>query len=110
MDVRRELAFTARFSPVELSEIIGKKSSPDLETEFVVVQGVADLVVLLPDEIWLVDFKTDDVQSGDLTAKINTYTQQLRLYARALAKINTRPVTNCWLHFLSADKTIPVEI
>ena len=58
-NVKRELAFTARFSPAELAEIIGAKAEAGLENEFVVVQGVADLVVLLPEEIWLVDFKTD---------------------------------------------------
>jgi ATP-dependent helicase/nuclease subunit A len=109
-DVKRELAFTAKFSPQELSEIIGIKSSPDLENEFIVVQGVADLVVLLPKEIWLVDFKTDEAVTDDLPGKIKTYTPQLELYASALAKIYSRPVTNCWLHFLSAHKTVPVKI
>jgi ATP-dependent helicase/nuclease subunit A len=109
-NAKRELAFTAKFSPEELSETVGTKLSPDLENEFIVVQGVADLVVLLPKEIWLVDFKTDDVRAGDLPGKIKTYTPQLRLYASALAKIYARPVTNCWLHFLSGQKTVPVKI
>jgi ATP-dependent helicase/nuclease subunit A len=100
-NVKRELAFTAKFSPQELSEIIGTKSSPDLADEFVVVQGVADLVVLLPDEVWLVDFKTDDVRENELARKIKSYKPQLKLYALALEKIYSRPVTNRWLHFLS---------
>jgi ATP-dependent helicase/nuclease subunit A len=109
-DVKRELAFTAKFSPQELSEIIGTKSSPDLENEFIVVQGVVDLVVLLPKEIWLVDFKTDEAVADDLPGKTKTYAPQLKLYASALAKIYGRPVTNCWLHFLSAQKTVLVKI
>jgi ATP-dependent helicase/nuclease subunit A len=109
-NVKRELAFTAQFSPQELSEITGTKSSPDLADEFVVVQGVADLVVLLPDEIWLVDFKTDEIYSNGLADKTKIYAPQLKLYASALAKIYLRPVTNCWLHFLSAQKTVDVEI
>jgi len=109
-DVRRELAFTAKFSPQELSEIIGTKSEAGLEREFVVVQGVADLVVLLPKEIWLVDFKTDEVRADELAGKIKIYEPQLKLYASALAKIYSRPVANCWLHFLSAQKTVDVKI
>ena len=104
-DIRRELAFTARFSPVELAEITGVRSAPGLENEFVVVQGVADLVVLRPEEIWLLDFKTDAIRDGELAEKSRFYTPQLRLYARALAKIYRRPVTQCWLHFLSARHT-----
>jgi ATP-dependent helicase/nuclease subunit A len=103
--VRRELPFTAKFSPAELAQIVGPDPAAGLENEFVVVQGVADLVVLLPEEIWLVDFKTDAVRPDELPAKTKLYTPQLKLYARALANIYARPVTACWLHFLSLNRT-----
>ena len=106
--VRRELAFTAGFSPVELDKIFGRNSKANLSNETIVVQGVADLVALLPKEIWLVDFKTDDVRAKDLPEKTQFYSTQLTLYARALEKIYSRPVTNCWLHFLSVRKTVPI--
>jgi ATP-dependent helicase/nuclease subunit A len=108
--VKRELPFTAKFSPMELAEITGAKAEAGLENEFVVVQGVADLVVMLPGEIWLVDFKTDQVRADELPAKTKLYEPQLKLYARALEKIYSRPVDNCWLHFLDARKTVDVEI
>jgi ATP-dependent helicase/nuclease subunit A len=108
-NVRRELAFTARFSPAELAAISGAKSAPELEDEFVVVQGVADLVVLLPEEIWLADFKTDEVRPAELPEKTRFYAPQLKLYAHALEKIYSLPVTKRWLHFLSARKTVNVE-
>jgi ATP-dependent helicase/nuclease subunit A len=104
-NVRRELAFTARFSPAELEAMTGVKSAAGLEGEFVVVQGVADLVVLLPKEIWLVDFKTDDIRRDGLPDKIRAYAPQLKLYAQALEKIYSRPVTARWLHFLAAKRT-----
>ena len=104
-NVRRELAFTARFSPAELAALTGVKSTSGLENEFVVVQGVADLVVLLPEEIWLVDFKTDDVRPAGLPEKTRLYAPQLKLYARALEKIYARPVAKRWLHFLAARRT-----
>ena len=109
-NVKRELSFTAKFRPAELWEIAGIKSEAGLEKEFVVVQGVADLVVLLPDEIWLVDFKTDTVQVGDLPEKIKTYAPQVRLYASALGKVYSRPVTHCWVHFLAVSKTLDMNI
>src|SRR5262249_41614280 len=56
--VRRELRFTARLSATEVAEVVGEPAVPELANEFVIVQGVVDLVVLLPEEIWLVDFKT----------------------------------------------------
>ena len=108
--MRRELPFTARFSPAEIAEITGAKTESGLENEFVVVQGVADLTVILPDEIWLVDFKTDQARADELPEKIGIYTPQLKLYARALAKIYSRPVTNCWLHFLAERQTADAVI
>ena len=107
-NVRRELPFTARFSPAELAEIIGGETVAGLENEFVVVQGVADLAVLLPAEIWLVDFKTDDVGTDGLPEKIKTYAPQLKLYAAALEKIFNRKVTRRALHFLTAKKTVEI--
>jgi ATP-dependent helicase/nuclease subunit A len=108
--VKRELPFTARFSPAEVDAIIGAKTPPALENEFVVVQGVADLAVLRPGEIWLVDFKTDELKSGELAERRRHYESQLKLYADALSRIYARPVTNCWLHFLAARQTVAIAI
>ncbi|HEU6448789.1 MAG TPA: UvrD-helicase domain-containing protein [Verrucomicrobiae bacterium] len=107
--VRRELPFTAKFSPSELAGILGTPAPDNWDNEFVVVQGVADLAVFLPQEIWLVDFKTDDVAERDLPEKINFYSPQLKLYAQALEKIYARPVKNCWLYFLSAQRLARVS-
>jgi ATP-dependent helicase/nuclease subunit A len=104
-DVRRELPFTTRFSPVEIATITGAKTEASLENEFVVVQGVADLAVILPQEIWLVDFKTDSVSEEDFKGKTEIYRPQLQLYAAALEKIFARKVTRRALHFLSAKRT-----
>jgi ATP-dependent helicase/nuclease subunit A len=106
--VKRELAFTARFSPVELDEVTGSPQGGVPAGEFVVVQGVADLVALLPDEIWLLDFKTDDVDAQFLAEKTRFYEPQLKLYALALARIYGRPVTQSWLHFLAPGESVPV--
>jgi ATP-dependent helicase/nuclease subunit A len=110
--VRRELAFTARFRPEELAALSGIElppaNRPALAGEFAVLQGVVDLAVLLPAEIWVVDFKTDHLAAGELAAKAAYYTPQLKLYSAALAKIYGRPVGRCQLHFLAARQTVPV--
>lgn len=110
--VRRELAFTARFDAMELRALLRAGTALDASLapdDFVVVQGVADLVVLLPKEIWLVDFKTDEVTPAELAAKVKHYEPQLKLYALALARIYQRPVTECHLHFLATAKTVRIE-
>lgn len=110
--VRRELAFTARFAPAELALVTRASeaavSSKDGENEFIIVQGVADVAVILPKEIWLLDFKTDRVAAGELDGKSKMYQPQLNLYAQALERIYRRPVTERRLHFLSCGITVPV--
>jgi ATP-dependent helicase/nuclease subunit A len=106
--VRRELAFTARMSPAELAAVPG--AAPDFpDQEFVVVQGAADLIVLQPEGILLVDFKTDHFAESQLADKVKIYEVQLRLYAKALECIYQRPVNETYLHFLALRKTVPLK-
>jgi ATP-dependent helicase/nuclease subunit A len=93
-----------------IAELAGGPVAPELATEFVVVQGVVDLAVVLPQEIWLVDFKTDAVKSDDLPDKTRFYEPQLKLYARALSEVYRRPVSEAWLYFLTAGKAVEVEL
>jgi len=106
--VRRELPFTVRFTPAKVAAITGQPPAGDLAGEFLIVQGAADLVVLLAKEIWLVDFKTDHTDPARQPAKVKTYTPQVNLYAAALAKIFQRPVTRKHLHFFATQQTVAV--
>ncbi len=105
--LHRELPFTARFAAADLREL-GLSIASLPSEEFVVVQGVADLAVILPDEIWLLDFKTDDLRPDEIAARAKFYTPQLDAYSAALARIYGRKVTRRWLHFLSPGVTVPV--
>ena len=108
--MKRELAFTARFSAQAVGTLLGEPPEAGLSGEFVVVQGVADLVVLMPQELWLLDFKTDAVKRDQLPAKVQQYEPQMKLYARALSQIYSRPVTDCWLYFLDCRSGVRVRI
>ena len=108
-NVHREMPFTARMNTAVLRALNLPPAGDNFgDDEFVVVQGVADLAVLLDMEIWLLDFKTDDVSAGELAAKAKLYAPQLKLYALALSRIYKKPVTNCWLHFLALRRSEPV--
>jgi len=104
--VQRELPFTARLTGADLAALKLRMDGAGLADEFVVVQGVADLAVILPAEIWLLDFKTDRVKPAGLLARAKFYEPQLRLYALALGRIYGRPVRRLWLHFLAARQTV----
>jgi ATP-dependent helicase/nuclease subunit A len=106
--VRRELEFTARFTPAELAGLgLGTSGMDD---DFVVVQGIVDVAVILPGEIWVLDFKTDDIAESEMAGRAGIHRPQLALYAQALERtFPERRVTNCWLHFLAIGRTIPVQ-
>jgi ATP-dependent helicase/nuclease subunit A len=106
--LRRELAFTARLQAAELAGMGASEFAAAGADEFIVVQGVIDLAAILPDEIWLLDFKTDHFPAAELSEKINHYRPQLQLYAAAISRIHRRPVTKRWLHFLTHRHTAAV--
>lgn len=106
--IHRELAFTTRFSPTELAALLGQPRDPSLESELVLVQGVVDLAVVAPQEIWLVDFKTDQLQPIELASRLKVYEPQVRLYAEALSQIYRRPVSETWLYFLGLKQAVAV--
>jgi ATP-dependent helicase/nuclease subunit A len=108
--IHRELAFTARFSVEELAQVQNNPAELDLASrqEFVLVQGVADLVVIAEEEICLVDFKTDHLSPKELPDRVAAYRIQLQLYALALSRIYRRPVTESWLHFIQLRQSVPI--
>ena len=108
--LRRELPFTARFSTADLTRLAGLQFEPGLEHEFMVVQGVADMVLVQDEAIWLVDFKTDNIEAKEVRARTELYAPQIRIYAEALAGIYRRPVTEAWLYFLRPGKGVKVSL
>jgi ATP-dependent helicase/nuclease subunit A len=103
-DVKRELPFTFKLGRAELASLGAAELFPIPEGEFVVTQGVADLVVLGSDDVWLLDFKTDSVRADEVPSKAEEYRPQVALYSLALEAIYRRPVTRRGLYFLAAQK------
>jgi len=106
--LHRELPFTARLTGARLLES-GLAADALPAGEFLVVQGVVDLAVIRPEEIWILDFKTDDVTRAALPAMVELYTPQLRLYAAALTQIYERPVTRLGLHFFALGEMVSIS-
>ncbi len=113
--VIRELPFTFKLPLPLFRSVMGRSASPteapgiakvdpplsgSAQDDFIVVQGIADLVLLLPNEIQIVDFKTDRLTAAELPERARQYEAQLKLYSLALSEIYRRPVSKAWLYFL----------
>lgn len=108
--VHREFPFTARLRPTDVERFQGTSAvSGFAADDFQIIQGIVDLVVLAPDQIWIVDFKTDRVSAGEAGARGMEYRYQLGLYAHALGSIYGRPVSRCCLYFIAARRLISID-
>jgi ATP-dependent helicase/nuclease subunit A len=76
--------------------------------ECVIVQGIADLLIPTDQGLHLLDFKTDRVTQEQLPTRVEGYSRQLALYARAAQTILKKPVIGKWLYFLSLGQTVEV--
>lgn len=99
--VRREWPFTFSLSVDE----VDKLADPD---EFIVVQGMVDMLIETPAGLIIIDFKTDRVSANQIDQRANLYARQIRLYARAAANILKKPVIGKWLYFLSVGKAVEI--
>ncbi len=105
--VHREWPFTLA---VPASELTGPDAWPQGQDsdEFVIIQGVADLVILTAKGAVVADFKTDR-PSGDLfEARRELYTRQLLLYTRAVQTILGAPVVAKWIYYLANEQAVQV--
>lgn len=109
--VQRELPFTLRLRALDATRLGGPRDAagfgPD---DFQVVQGVVDLAWVGLDQIWIVDFKTDQVGHDGVQARAKEYGAQLRIYAHALSGIYGLPVTRCWLYFFATRDLVDVPM
>ncbi len=100
--IEREMKFLTFMTAESL--IDGIESS--LKDEKIVVQGAVDLMLIEEDGIVIVDFKTDRVR--DENALIESYAEQLRIYADACSKITGLKVKEKIIYSLVLDRSIVV--
>ncbi|MBT9259385.1 MAG: helicase-exonuclease AddAB subunit AddA [Clostridiales bacterium] len=93
--MRREWFFTWRF--------------PREKGDFLLVQGVVDLMVELPEGFYLVDYKTDRVEDPVPAPLLVQYGTQVAVYRQAIEAITGRPVAGAYLYFTRPRLLVPVD-
>lgn len=76
--------------------------------EKIMLQGVVDCLLLEPDGLTVIDFKTDSVSPGREAERAARYTGQLKAYSMALERIYRQPVCHRLLYFLSTGCAVEI--
>ncbi len=108
--VLRELDFITALPAAEVLAAQGTApaDSAAVAQAKVLVQGIADLVLVFPDHLELLDYKTDRRKSED--DFLAAYRAQLDLYALAISKrFAPKPVTYKGIYSLELGKLIEVK-
>ena len=109
-----------RLADVFFQSDLGKRAaaSPRVAREWafvcdidgVIVRGSIDLWFEENGELYLVDYKTDDVKAAAAPLRAVEYAPQLALYAIALQRaLGLRP-RNAWLHFLRPNTLVAIPL
>ena len=109
-EVLRELDFITALPAAEVLAAQGTApaDSAAVAQAKVLVQGIADLVLVFPDHLELLDYKTDRRKSED--DFLAAYRAQLDLYALAISKrFAPKPVTYKGIYSLELGKLIEVK-
>jgi len=71
--------------------------------ETIVVQGIIDMLIITPEGLIIVDFKTDSIAASEVKERAELYRSQLDLYAKAAQSILKKSVLAKWLYFLNCN-------
>jgi len=88
---------------------MGIESGIEGTDETLVIQGVIDLMMIDENEIWLLDYKSDQITADNIQSKIKSYLPQVRLYTYALESIYKLPVTRCYIVFMRDTNLFDVK-
>jgi ATP-dependent helicase/nuclease subunit A len=99
--VFREWPFTFA---VEASQLRPEVS----DDETVIVQGTIDMLVQGPKGLLVIDFKTDNVTTKEVSERAEFYRQQLALYGKAAEAILKAETIGKWLYFLRPGCAIEI--
>ncbi|MBN2456762.1 MAG: helicase-exonuclease AddAB subunit AddA [Sedimentisphaerales bacterium] len=104
--VLREWPFTFALPTYQFSDMSGE--SPVTSDEVIVVQGIIDMLLLSPDGLTVIDFKTNRITAEQAAQTSEGYRRQLQLYSMAAQKILKSRLCSSWLYFLTPGCAVEI--
>ena len=75
-----------------------------------VMEGLMDVVYEIDGEVWVGDYKTDQVFSSTVAKRAEVYREQAHVYATAASRCLGPVVKGCKLFFIRAGDVVPVNL
>ncbi len=75
-----------------------------------VMEGLMDVVYEIDGEVWVGDYKTDQVFSSTVAQRAEVYREQAHVYATAASRCLGPVVKGCKLFFIRAGDVVPVDL
>jgi len=75
-----------------------------------VMEGVMDVVYDIDGDVWVGDYKTDQVSSRGVTQRAEAYREQAHAYARAASQCLGPVVKGCKLFFIRPGEVVTVDV
>ena len=100
--LKREQAFYIQFRANEIYKELDER----YKDEYIMVRGIIDAYFEENDEIVLVDYKTDYVNSENKNEIINKYKKQLELYSNALEKLTGKTVKEKYIYLFGIEEAV----
>jgi RecB family exonuclease len=100
----REFKFVGR----ERVDFFDRTIQPQ-QDDYVLVRGIVDGIIVSPQGIKIVDFKTDQVSGQEVHDQAEKYRPQVILYARAAGRMFRRPVLAADLVFLAPRLIVSIS-
>ena len=94
--------------PFTFAEEVQSHKSQATSNDFLIVQGIIDMLVQTPEGLVIIDFKTDRVTTNQVNERAELYRGQLELYGRAAESILKTKITSKWLYFLMPQVSVEV--
>lgn len=95
-----------RFSVNINASLVRDDLSDEVKEHPVILQGAIDCFFLENGKMYIVDFKTDRVESLD--ELVTEYGTQLKLYRKALAEISDYPLGGCYIFSLYLSESVEI--
>ncbi|MBS4032407.1 MAG: helicase-exonuclease AddAB subunit AddA [Clostridiales bacterium] len=102
--IHREWPFTMSLPIHEINPEL-----PADTDEYIVTQGIIDVIIATPSGYVLIDYKTDQIPAGGISELTTRYRTQMDLYKRAVEVILKKPVQSTYIYFLHAKCTVLLD-